>query len=229
MWTSKWIWIAAFAWMIPSEVTTEPNNEWRKPAARFVQQLEAANGEAPIARWNAEAGTPGLLAGQLSKPSGHSPAWIAFEFLEQAKGAYDLKRVNESMKITRIAHEKSGAAIVYLQRYLFGKPVCGNELLMEIDRAGVIRRVEGTIHADLVRKRLNRPMIPAISEKEAVAEASRFTKRALAPEAADVRACYLPNREGVPLVYFVSFERAPGAAPIRPIVVHSLTGRVIDG
>jgi hypothetical protein len=96
-----------------------------------------------------------------------------------------------------------------------------------MDKSGVIRRVEGTIHADLEKRRLNRPMYPAISVHEAASVASRHMNRLLPTEATDVQACYLPEREGVPLIYVVTFDPKQADTPSLPIKVHSLTGRVI--
>ncbi|MEF3304690.1 hypothetical protein [Paenibacillus sp. GYB003] len=227
----KWmIGMAALIWTFAPVGGLKSEGGVRGLAERFVQRLEAESGEAPVVRWNAESGTPELLEGRLSKPSRHSPEWISYEFLERAKAAYGLKRVNESMKVASVERSGSGAVTVAMERRLYGKPVCGDGLRIELDESGVVRRVEGTMHADLERKRLHRPMIPAVSGKEAAEEAARYVRGdASAAATARVRDCYLPEREGVPLVYIVSFGAGEGNAAGRTVIVHALTGRVIDG
>ncbi|RKN78260.1 hypothetical protein [Paenibacillus ginsengarvi] len=230
MWESKWIWVTALAlaWMEP-HLSSEAGAAYG-PAARFIQKLEKESGHTLRMSWNADTGTPGTLEGRLSKPSRHTPEWITLEFAEAAKSLYGLKQVRENMKVAHVEHRDTGTVAVRLQRYLYGRPVCGDSLTAELDASRVIRRVEGTIHADLERKRLRRPMFPALSAREAAAAAAAYAQNPDAAGTARVEACYLPTREGVPLVYIVSLppDTSYAASP-RIVTVHSLTGRVIDG
>jgi Zn-dependent metalloprotease len=218
---------AALLWVAPAIHEALAHSERLKPAIRAVERLQTESAGTLAIEWNAAAATPGLLTGFLTKPSRHSPEWISFEFLRGARALYGLKRVEESMKITRVERELPDRTKVFLQRQLYGKPVCGNELAIEMDKSGVVRRVEGTIHADLEKRRLNRPMYPAISGREAASVASRHMNPLQPAQAADVQACYLPEREGVPLIYVVTFDPEQTGSPPLPIKVHSLTGRVI--
>ncbi|MDF2715783.1 MAG: hypothetical protein K0R28_2708 [Paenibacillus sp.] len=145
-------------------------------------------------------------------------------FLKRVKSLYGFKRLDEQISVTRIEREQPDRTSVVLQRQLYGKPVCGNDLIVELDKSGAIVRVNGTIHAELEKKRLNRPMYPAITEDEAAAVASRYKNGLYPVETARVHACYLPSRQGIPLIYVVSFDSMHSS----PIKVHSLTGRVIE-
>lgn len=225
---NKWLLMLALTWMHPTIEDVLAHTERLKPARRAMEQMNAESGGTLHIEWNAATKTPALLSGQLTKPSNHTPEWIAFEFLKKVKLVYGLKRVNENMKVTYVERERSDKTLVMMQRQLYGKPVCGDELIVEMDKSGVIRRVEGTIHADLEQKRLNRPMYPAISGDEAAAAASRYVDGLHRAEDANVQACYLPNREGVPLIYVVSFSRTENGGPASLIRIHSLTGRVIE-
>jgi Zn-dependent metalloprotease len=223
---NKLLLAAALTWGVPTINDALADSERLKPAKRAVARLQTESGGTLTIEWNKAAATPGLITGYLTKPSNHSPQWISIEFLKQIKALYGLKRVDEQMSVIRILHDRPDRTKVILQRQLYGEPVCGNELTVELDKSGVIVRVDGTIYAELEKKRLNRPMYPAITRDEAAAEASRYVDGRYPAEAARVQACYLPSREGVPLIYVISFdsERKDGTS----IQIHSLTGRVIE-
>jgi Zn-dependent metalloprotease len=224
---NKLLLAAALTWGVPTIDDAMTDTERLKPAKRAVARLQTESEGTLTIEWNKAAATPGLISGYLTKPSNHSPQWISIEFLKQVKALYGLKRVDEQMAVIRILHEPDRTKVI-LQRQLYGKPVCGNELTVEMDKSGVIVRVDGTIHAELEKKRLNRPMYPAITGDEAAAEASRYVDGRYPAEAARVHACYLPSREGVPLIYVVSFDTAQKDGSFSPIKIHSLTGRVIE-
>jgi hypothetical protein len=71
-------------------------------------------------------------------------------------------------------------------------------------------------------------MYPAITKDEAAAEASRYVDGRYPAEAARVQACYLPSREGVLLIYVVSFDSAREDGTPIPVKIHLLMGRVIE-
>lgn len=228
MYWSKLLLAAALTWIDPTIDDALTATERLKSAKRTVAHLQTESGGTLAIEWNEATATPGLLTGYLTKPSNHSPQWISIEFLKRVKALYGLKRVEEQMEVVRILHDRPDRTKVILQRRLYGKPVCGNELTVEMDKSGVIVRVDGTIHGELEKKRLNRPMYPAITRDEAAAEASRYANGRYPVEAASVHACYLPTREGVPLVYVVSFDPLQEGGSSSSIKVHSLTGRVIE-
>ncbi|WJH36523.1 hypothetical protein N6H14_12630 [Paenibacillus sp. CC-CFT747] len=109
---------------------------------------------------------PQRVTGKLTEPSAHSPGWIAYGFLERHKGLYGLKRVKEDLQITKVEPDGS-SVIVYFQRMLYKTPVCDDQLVVELDIDGVIRRIEGTLHTGLEKQRLGRPMYPAVTQEEA--------------------------------------------------------------
>ncbi|TMV46814.1 hypothetical protein FE783_24550 [Paenibacillus mesophilus] len=225
---NKWLLMFALTWMHPALEDVLAHTDPLKPARKVMEQIDAASGGTMRVEWNEKTKTPAIWSGQLTKPSNHTPEWISFEFLKKVKSVYGLKRVDENMKVTYVDRDRSDKTIVVMQRQLYGKPVCGDGLIVEMDKSGVIRRVEGTVHAGLEQKRLNRPMYPAVSGDEAAAVASRYVHGLYRAEEATVHACYLPNREGVPLIYVVSFNRTADGGPASLIRVHSLTGRVIE-
>lgn len=215
-------------WSVPTIDETLASTDRLKPAARTIERLQRESGGTLSIEWNEATATPRSLAGQLTKPSNHSPQWISIEFLKRVKTLYGFKRLEEEISVTRVERDQPDRTKVVLQRQLYGKPVCGNILTMELDKSGVIVHVHGTIHAELEQKRLNRPMYPAITGDEAATVASRYLNGMYPVETARVHACYLPSREGVPLIYIVTFESGQKGSYPSSIKVHSLTGRVIE-
>lgn len=197
-----------------------------KEAQRAAQQLSSVKGQPVVVVWNPETGTPGRIEGALSKPSGHSPEWIAYGFLERAKGLYGLRRVRQDVEVLHVDRGEPDLVRVLVQRRLYGKAVCGDTLTLDIDKSGVLLRAEGTFHSGLERKRLNRPMYPALSAGEAAASAARKAKLVGVEVETEVEACYLPEREGVPLVYSVRLKDPAGT--VSRFTVHSMTGRVLE-
>jgi Zn-dependent metalloprotease len=211
--------------LFAGDAAQDQKPEISRAAKQAVERLEKIGGRAVEVDWNKETGTPGKLEGALTKPSKHSHEWIAYGFLEQVKGAYGLKRVREDVAVLDVDGSEPELVRVVMQRQLYGKPVCGDILTVEIDRAGVIVRAAGRFHAGLEEKRLNRPMYPSVTAKQAAVAASQYAGQALSDGAAEVQACYLPTREGIPLVYAVTLKDASGNQ--ESVMVHSMTGRVI--
>lgn len=186
---------------------------------------EESNGTLEVG-WNEHTKTPSLLTGRLSKPSKHSPQWIAYEFLNKTKKLYGLSNPSTDMRIEEIT-EHPDVIQVRMQHLLYKAPVWGDKLTVDITREGVIRRVEGRIYPDLKKKTFHRPMYAAISEKKAIAAALSFIKeQGIGQEVTKVQAYYLPSRSGIPLIYAVTLRNSE--YKVNDILVHSLTGRVID-
>ncbi|KIL35533.1 hypothetical protein SD71_12795 [Cohnella kolymensis] len=190
-----------------------------------LQRLAKNSGGTLKVIWNEQTNTPSILTGTLSVPSMHSPQWIAYEFLKQAKSIYGLHNPERDMKIIDI--ERSQDKInVRLQHLLFETPVWGNCLVIDMDIDGVIRRVEGTVHPNLEKQLFNRPMHAAITKNEAIATAKATTQGQLANEPT-VYSYYLPSRTGTPLIYVVQLQYSnPEIATTT--LIHSLTGRVLE-
>lgn len=205
------------------------------PAATFaaeggpdsaLRRLAADGGGSLEVRWDETAGTPSLIAGKLTKPSKHSPAWIASEFMRKTKKLYGLQSPHSSMEITSIRELPNATVQVRMQHMLYGTPVWGDELRIAIDADGVIRRAEGRVRAGLAKATLNRAKHAAISPKEAVRTAgSAVDLKRMIPGRTEVRSYYLPARAGIPLIYVVTFY--DGDAASFPVAVHALTGRIL--
>lgn len=218
----------ALSWAVPSLQETLSSADRLKEVTRVVERLQTDSGNTLSIEWNEATATPRSLTGHLTKPSNHSPQWISIQFLKKVKALYGLKRVHEQITVTSIEHDRLDRTKVLLQRQLYGKPVCGDELTVEMDKLGVIVRVDGTVHSELERKRLNRPMYPAITGSEAAEKAFRYTGSQYPADKTRVHACYLPIREGIPLIYVVTFVSDQKGSPSRPVYVHSITGRIIE-
>jgi Zn-dependent metalloprotease len=209
--------------LLGSSTTPAESAELPKAAQPILLKLHKESGNTLTVKWDQQTRTPALLAGQLTPASRHSPGWIAYSFLENVKPLYGLKNVHKDMKITAI-DSSGGSTKVYMQRQLFSKPVCGDELLVELDRSGAIQRVAGSIHTGLEQQRLGRPMYPAVSREQARRIATAYDE-ALAGRTLSIEPCYLPAREGVPLVYTITYEKDRRPVTLK---IHSLTGRVIE-
>ncbi|MDQ0903499.1 hypothetical protein [Paenibacillus sp. V4I7] len=212
--------LVSFSSLIPM---TE-NTEISKRSQRVLQNIRAESENTLQVKWNTVTQTPELLSGNLTKPSAHSPGWITYNYLDKIKTMYGLKHVNKDLKI--ISVDKGTTSIkVVLQRQLFKNSVCGNQLIVELDSSGVVKRINGILHADLEEKRLGRPMYPAVSVEEAKRIALTYDDSLKESKSVNVESCYLPTREGVPLVHVLTYEREGRQVSI---MIHSLTGRVVE-
>lgn len=191
-----------------------------------LKRLSAGGGTPLEIRMDDRTNTPALLTGALSKASKHSPAWIALEFANKAKRIYGIHSPHSKLRVAEIGEPSASIIRVRLVHLLYKTPVWGDELRIDIDRDGIIRRVEGRIHPNLAKATLNRPRHAAVSQAEAVriAAVAAGIGRADAGRA-EVRPYYLPDRAGIPLVYAVTFQRS-GQSSLN-LTVHALTGRVI--
>lgn len=184
----------------------------------------AESGNTLELKWNELTQTPAVIEGNLTKPSLHTPGWIAYGYLEKIKILYDLNRVKEDLAIFAVETSDNGAR-VYFQRQLFKKPVCGNQLVVEIDPSGVIHRIEGVLHAGLKQKRLGRPMYAAVTPKEAGDILLSHDASLQKDHIVNIESCYLPTRNGIPLVHVVTYKKENRPVSVK---VHSLTGRLIE-
>ena len=201
--------------------------ELDRQSRNLLQHLEAESGGTLSVRWNERTCTPSVLEGRLSKPSNHSPQWIATEFVRRVKNLYGLENPNHAMRVVEV-ERRSDSTRVRMEHLLYGTPVWGDELSVHIDGHGIIRRVEGTIHPRLEKQLFHRPLRPAISAHKATAKALAAVKDqgtlAGPPEA---RLYYLPSRSGTPPVYVVTIRFVERDAGDRQLFIHGITGRVI--
>ncbi|TBL80411.1 hypothetical protein [Paenibacillus thalictri] len=212
--------IAVSFWSLPPVIE---EMELPKRSREVLQNIRKESNNTLSVKWNEATGTPEVISGTLTKPSLHSPGWISYDYLHKIKELYGIKRVNEDLKIVHI--DKSENMIkVYLQRQLFKKPVYGERMIVEIDPNGSILRIEGVLHPELEKKRLGRPMYPAVTLDEAKKAAFESDDSMRVSKSLYTESCYLPDREGVPLVYVFHYEKNGRPASIK---VHALTGRVI--
>jgi Zn-dependent metalloprotease len=195
-----------------------------KRSQRILENIRAESENTLQVKWNTVTQTPELLTGNLTKPSAHSPGWITYRYLEKIKRLYGLKHVESDLKITTIDKSTSSTKI-FLQRQLFRNPVCGNQLVVELDQSGIVQRINGTIHTGLEEKRLGRPMYPAISVEDAKRIASTYDASLKKIKPINEVYCYLPTRDGIPLVHVLTYKKDGHAVPI---MIHSITGRVIE-
>ena len=112
---------------------------------------------------------------------------------------------------------------VHLQHLLLNTPVWEDWLVIEMNLDGGIRQIEGTIHPYLEKQLFNRPMIPAISEKQAIkiAVASVHGDLVNEPKAA---LYYLSTRPGTPLIYVVNLRPFADRETITLIII-SIIGK----
>ncbi|MFC4769742.1 hypothetical protein [Effusibacillus consociatus] len=193
-----------------------------------LQKLASESGGNLQIKWNEETNTPSYLSGQLSQPSKHSPEWIAYEFLDHVKSLYGMKNPNRTMKILKINRDENGSQ-VHMQHLVFNTPVWGDELVVTIDQAGIIRSVNGRFSPNLEDRLFNRPMKAAFSPQVAIEKArSSFDTKGTAAKEPTVEPYYLPTRNGTPLIYVVTLRFQEPEMGNWKIFVHSLTGKVIE-
>lgn len=178
--------------------------------------------------WNENAGTPSLITGVLSKPSKHSPGWIAYEFVSANKKLYGLRNPRQDLVITRTTKSDSGDAIVEFKRFLFDTPVWGDVLAIAIDSSGIVKRAEGIIHPNLEKRLFHRAHHAAVSPKQALSIAMKQALPAvctLKPEP-EIQTYYYPLQASVPLIYAVNLC-TNDPLDHSYTLIHSLSGRII--
>jgi len=200
-----------------------------RKAEAALRELERRSGGSLEVRWHAGTNTPAELKGALTRPSAHTPEWIAYEFLESVKPLYGLSRPRAQLQVTDVIRSSGGAAEVRLRRMLYGLPVWGDGLTVRIDARGVVREVRGRMRPHLERETFRLRKHAKVTEREALAAAlDAAAKRGLVYDAVVVESCYLPTEPGTPLVYAVRFRRESAGAETAVVFVHALTGRLIE-
>lgn len=212
-----------------SNITTTPIKLSKEARIALENLTKQSGGSSFKLEWDYEKQTPKSLMGQFSKPSKHSPEWITYEFLNNYKVIYGLKRPNVDLEIIKVDRTETNSKKVLLQRVIYQTPVCGELLTTEIDTDGVLRRVDGNLTPNVEELRLNRPMYPAITAKQAAEKAISIVQdHGHTIIEHQVKACYLAQRKGVPLVYSVDVSVHNPMRESKTILVHSLTGKVIE-
>ncbi|UVI27556.1 hypothetical protein [Paenibacillus spongiae] len=177
--------------------------------------------------WNETTNTPAILTGELSRPSMHTPEWIAYKYLNKTKVLYGLRFPNRDMKIMGVDRSNPGFVQVKLQHMLFQTPVWGDSITIDIDEDGVIRRVQGRVHADMEKKLFYRRKHASIPIKKAAAiarDALRHDPDAAGP--LSLQAYYLPTRPGTPLIYAATVRNRQTGVETN-LFIHAITGHVI--
>jgi len=217
---------AASAGIAAPEGTPELSRKARSALERLTGR--GNDGRVVVVRWHDTLATPAELTGSIGRPTGHSPVWIAYAFLEETKELYGLSKPSRDMRVAEVRPLEGGGAEVSFRHMLYGRPVWGDELVVRVERDGVISRVAGTVHPRLERRTFHRRVQAALSESEAGTIAATFADALGVPVGrAYVSLGYDPTRAGVPLVYAVTFETAASGGKPAVVLVHAMTGRVI--
>jgi Zn-dependent metalloprotease len=178
-----------------------------------------------VVRWHEKPATPALLDGTIAGPSAHSPEWIAYTFLDNAKELYGIAKPRRDMQVADVRRFPDGGSEVRFRHLLYGTPVRGDELVVRIGSDGSISRVEGRVYPRLEKATFHRRIHAALTPTEAAAVATTFAEAVgVPPLRPQVALYYEPTQRGTPLVYAVSFG---GDGVEAVVLVHALTGRVI--
>jgi Zn-dependent metalloprotease len=169
-------------------------------------------------QWNEETSSPRQIVGTLSERSNHSPEWISLRWVAKYRSLYGSRSpYTEYIVISR--DEREDYTWVRLQQTVHSIPVLGNELDIEIDRSGVIRRVEGSLVPEVEKAVFHHPLKPFITEEQAVTIARQHIP---GMENGPLRAqrYIMPSHPGTPVVYVVTWQS-------RRIIIHGMTGWII--
>ncbi|MDF2652600.1 MAG: hypothetical protein K0Q73_8405 [Paenibacillus sp.] len=170
-----------------------------------LNRLSSESGNTLEVIWNESTQTPAVLMGMLSRPSDHSPGWIANTFVQRNKKLYGLRYPDQDMKISGVVKQPGNLTEVRFQLFLYNTPVWENGLSVYIDERGVVRRTEGNVHYDLRKTTFHRSKQAAVSEQEAIATAKATLQNpGIDVKATTVQKYYLPTLPGIPLVYVVT-------------------------
>ncbi|MDR0267618.1 hypothetical protein [Paenibacillus sp.] len=212
-----------------STTTVKAAEDLSGPEKRVLQQLKKEAGATFAIQWHPSTNTPSLITGDLSEPSKYPPEWIAYKFLNQTKALYGLRIPKINMQIIEMNETPDHLVQVRFQHVLYKTAVWGDELVIQMNQQGVINRVEGKLSPHLEEKTFNRPMYAAISKQKAIAIALTASQAGgTQDEAPKVDMYYHPSIAGTPLIYVVSLKNNNFEQSHQKVLIHSLSGRVIE-
>jgi len=181
------------------------NDELSPSEHRELRQLTDANGGTIQIRWDEERGTPRFISGKLSKPLKGKPVEQALAFLGTVKHLYHVDKPKHSFKLLRVDRDEHGMQHVRFTHIANNIPVWGDEVIVHIDKGGVVRSVNGqfTPKIELNSEKIGQPKLSAEQAIQAALNDLKVAKPDRAPTATLHYFAY-PTPDMITLVYVVN-------------------------
>ncbi|HEU4962644.1 MAG TPA: hypothetical protein VFV52_02150 [Bacilli bacterium] len=135
--------LATAVLLSPITVNAAPSGQLSKAEHQQLQELSELSGGTLQVNWDEERGTPSFLSGKLSEKLEGEPYEMALEFLDSVKALYHVKSPKKSFALKKVQQDQLGIRHVRLNHMVRGIPVWGDELIVHIDKTGVVRSVNG--------------------------------------------------------------------------------------
>ncbi|MFD2169171.1 hypothetical protein [Tumebacillus lipolyticus] len=128
---------------------------------RQLQELTQQSGGTLQIQWDQKRGTPSYISGTLSKPLRGEPIQQALKFLDSIKALYHFDSAKKTFQLKSVHTDELGMKHVRLTHICNSIPVWGDELIVHIDKNGVVRSVNGEFTPDLTKntERLRQPKL----------------------------------------------------------------------
>ncbi len=156
--------------LTPFTALANPAGELTPGEHKQLQKLATISGGTIQVRWDDKRNTPSLLSGKLSRPHKGEPEAVALRFLDSVRDLYHFPKAAKSFQVKKVDVDPKGMKHVRLTHVAKGIPVWGDELIVHIDKNGVVRSVNGEFTAD-VEKNTDRIGEAQIDAKQAIQSA----------------------------------------------------------
>jgi Zn-dependent metalloprotease len=219
--------LAGSVLLAPLTAYAEPSDQLAPSEHRQLQNLTELSGGTIQIKWDEQRGTPRFISGKLSKPLKGEPLDMALTFLDSVKELYHVDKVKRSFRLKRVDQDELGMKHVRLTHLVNDIPVWGDELIVHIDKTGVVRSVNGQftpkmeVHTERIKK-------PEIDQKKAIASALADLKIEQPESAPSAHLYYFPypDPDTITLTYIVSVHEPAKPADWK-VFVDAITGDVV--
>jgi bacillolysin len=180
-------------------------DELSKSEHQTLQELTKESGGTLQIRWDEKRGTPSYISGRLSKKLKGEPIEKALKFMDSVKELYHFDSAKKTFQLKKVHTDELGMTHVRLTHLCNKIPVWGDELIVHIDKTGVVRSVNGEFTPDL-EKNTERIREPKINSDIAIQKALEEVKPKQLDSKPTASLYYFPYPEPdvVTLVYVVT-------------------------
>ncbi|TCP54612.1 peptidase YpeB-like protein [Tumebacillus sp. BK434] len=212
--------------LTPLTASANPD-KMSKGEHRQLQDLTEKSGGTIQIRWDEQHGTPSFISGKLSKPLKGEPMEQALKFMDTVKALYHFDSAKKTFRLRKVQKDELGMTHVRLAHICNNIPVWGDELIVHIDKDGVVRSVNGEFTPDL-SKNTERIQQPQLNSDTAIEKALADVKPKQQDGKPTAALFYFPYPEPdvVTLVYVVTIRDMSVPAEWK-VFVDAMSGDVV--
>ena len=219
--------LAGSVLLAPLTASAEPSDQLSPSEHRQLQNITEMSGGTIQIKWDEQRGTPRFISGKLSKPLKGEPLDMAYTFLDSIKELYHVDKVKRSFRLKRVDQDELGMKHVRLTHLCNDIPVWGDEIIVHIDKTGVVRSVNGqfTPKMEANTERIKKPVI---DQKQAITSALADLKIEQPQHKPSAHLFYFPypDPNTITLTYVVSVHEPDKPADWK-VFVDAITGDVV--